>query len=194
MSRESENITESELLQYCIKGSRVHQEIFYKKYASKMFGICLGYANDRDQAKDILQDGFIKIFASVKNYNNNGSLEGWVRRIIVNTAIDYYRKSVKELNNVDIEEAENIDGETSILENIYEKELLSLIQKLPEGSRIIFNLFVIEGYSHLEISELLNISQGTSKSQFSRARLLLKEMIRQTHPHYYKQQIFLSKN
>lgn len=159
-----------------------------------MFGICLGYANDRDQAKDILQDGFIKIFASIENYNNNGSLEGWVRRIIVNTAIDYYRKSIKQLNNVDIEEAENMDGETSILENIYEKELLSLIQKLPEGSRIIFNLFVIEGYSHLEISELLNISQGTSKSQFSRARLLLKEMIRQTHPDYYKQHIFLSKN
>jgi RNA polymerase sigma factor (sigma-70 family) len=163
-------------------------------YASKMFGTCLGYANGRDQAKDILQDGFIKIFASIKNYNNNGSLEGWVRRIIVNTAIDYYRKSIKELNNVDIEEAENIDGESSILENIYEKELLSLIQKLPEGSRIIFNLYVIEGYSHLEISELLNISQGTSKSQFSRARLLLKEMIRQTHPNYYKQHIFLSKN
>lgn len=194
MSRQNENITESELLQYCIKGQRVHQEIFYKKYASKMFGICLGYANDRDQAKDILQDGFIKIFASIENYNNNGSLEGWVRRIIVNTAIDYYRKSIKQLNNVDIEEAENMDGETSILENIYEKELLSLIQKLPEGSRIIFNLFVIEGYSHLEISELLNISQGTSKSQFSRARLLLKEMIRQTHPDYYKQHIFLSKN
>lgn len=159
-----------------------------------MFGICLGYANDRDQAKDILQDGFIKIFASIKNYNNNGSLEWWVRRIIVNTAIDYYRKSIKELNNVDIEEAENMDGETSILENIYEKELLSLIQKLPEGSRIIFNLFVIEGYNHLEISELLNISQGTSKSQFSRARLLLKEMIRKTHPDYYKQHIFLSNN
>lgn len=159
-----------------------------------MFGVCLGYANGRDQAKDMLQDGFIKIFASIKNYNNNGSLEGWVRRIIVNTAIDYYRKSIKELNKVDIEEAENMDIETSILENIYEKELLNLIQKLPEGCRIIFNLYVIEGYNHLEISELLNISQGTSKSQFSRARLLLKEMIRQTHPHYYKQHIFLSKN
>lgn len=159
-----------------------------------MFGVCLGYASCRDQAKDVLQDGFIKVFYSLKSYNNNGSLEGWVRKIIVNTAIDYYRKSIKDFNNVDIEQAEDVNIETSILEKIYAEELLNLIHKLPEGARIIFNLYSIEGYSHSEISELLHISQGTSKSQFSRARLLLKEMIKESYPHYFKQKVLISKN
>lgn len=179
-----ENLTDELLLSYCIEGNRVYQEIFYKKYASKMFGVCLGYVNSRDEAKDILQEGFIKVFASLKKYSGNGSVEGWIRRIMVNTAIDYYRKSIKDLRNVDIEEAKNIDIETSVLEQLYANELLDLVQKLPEGSRIIFNLFVIEGYSHNEIAELLNISTGTSKSQFSRARAILKEWIKDIYPQY----------
>ena len=142
-----------------------------------MFGVCIGYVHSRDDAKDILQDGFVKVFASLKEYKGAGSLEGWIRRIIVNTAIDYYRKAMKDSKNLNIEKARNIEVETHILEGLHAKELLELIHKLPEGARIIFNLYVIEGYNHTEIAELLNISQGTSKSQFSRAKGLLQEWV-----------------
>jgi RNA polymerase sigma factor (sigma-70 family) len=171
------NLTEGELIQQCINSDRLCQKFFYKKYASKMFGVCLGYVGSRDEAKDILQDGFIKVFASLKDYKGVGSLEGWVRKIIVNTAIDYYRKTMKDPRKQDMEKAKNIEVEAHILEGLHAKELLELIHKLPEGARVIFNLYVIEGYNHNEIAHMLNISQGTSKSQFSRARGLLQEWI-----------------
>ena len=174
---DNNNLTEAELIRHCVNGDRLCQKLFYKKYASKMFGVCLGYVNSRDDAKDILQDGFVKVFASLKEYKGAGSLEGWVRRIIVNTAIDYYRRTMKDSKNVNVEKAKSIEAETHILEGMHAKELLELIQKLPEGARAIFNLYVIEGYNHVEIAEMLDISQGTSKSQFSRARSLLQEWI-----------------
>lgn len=152
-----------------------------------MFGICLGYVNSRDEAKDILQDGFIKVFASLKNYKGVGSLEGWVRKIIVNTAIDYYRKALKDQKNVSVEKADNMEVETSVLERMHAKDVLELIHKLPEGARIIFNLHVVEGYNHNEIAGMLNISEGTSKSQFSRARSLLQGWINKFYPEYSRQ-------
>ncbi|MBI4945500.1 MAG: sigma-70 family RNA polymerase sigma factor [Bacteroidetes bacterium] len=172
-----ENLTEAELIKHCTAGNRSYQELFYKKYASKMFGVCLGYANCRDDAKDILQDGFVKVFAALKNYNGSGSLEGWIRRIIVNTAIDYCRKALKDQKNIDVENAGDIQVEVSVLEKIHAQELMELIHKLPEGARTIFNLYVVEGYSHGEIAEMLDISTGTSKSQFSRARTLLQKWV-----------------
>jgi len=181
----NENLTESELVQHCISGDRLCQELLYKKFASKMFGVCLGYVNSRDEAKDVLQDGFVKIFASLKNYKGVGSLEGWVRRIIVNTAIDYYRRALKDIKNVDVEKANNIvEMEESVLERMHAKEVLDLIHKLPEGARMIFNLYVVEGYNHSEIAGMLNISEGTSKSQFSRARSLLQGWINKFYPEY----------
>jgi RNA polymerase sigma-70 factor (ECF subfamily) len=166
-----------ELVEGCLQGRRESQQQLYKKYASKMFGVCLGYAKDRDDAKDILQEGFIKVFGSLKNYKGDGSLEGWVRRIIVNTAIDYYRKALKERNSVDIEDARDLPVEVSVLERMQASELLELVNRLPDGARLIFNLYVVEGYTHKEIAEMLQINQGTSKSQFARARALLQDLV-----------------
>lgn len=172
-----QGLTENELVQQCIAGNRRCQEMLYKKYASKMHGVCVGYVNDRDDAKDILQEGFIKVFTSLHRFEGKGSLEGWIRKIIVRTAIDFYRRSVKEQHIVDINDIKNLRVEISILEKIQAKELLELIHKLPAGTRIIFNLYVIEGYTHNEIAEMLKISSGTSKSQYSRARSILQNWI-----------------
>ena len=170
------NIPENELVQQCIAGNRKFQEVLYKKHASKMYGICLSYIKDRDDAKDVLQNGFIKVFASLKQFNG-GSLEGWIRSIIVRTAIDHYRILIRDQRNVSIEDAHAMPFDASISDKIHEKELLALIQRLPEGARVIFNLYAIEGYDHNEIAEMLGISNGTSKSQFSRAKVLLQNWI-----------------
>ena len=174
---ENELLTDLELVKYCLKGDRKRQEMLYRRYASKMYTICLSYAKDKDDAKDILQDGFVKIFTSLKNYNGSGSLEGWIKRIMVNTAIDYYRKTIKDISNTGVEYAKDKEVESSVLDSINADELMNIVHKLPEGARIIFNLYAIEGYNHLEIAKILNISEGTSKSQFSRARFLLQERI-----------------
>lgn len=173
----NDEINDTELVNCCLSNNRKYQELLYKRYASKMYSICLSYAKNKDDAKDILQNGFVKIFTSLKNYRNSGSLEGWIKRIIINTAIDYYRKELVDLRNVNIEFADTKEIEASVLEDINTKELLNLVHKLPEGARIIFNLYAIEGYNHAEISEILKISVGTSKSQFSRAKTLLQNWI-----------------
>lgn len=176
----NKNISDSELVEGCIRGERKYQELLYRRYSSKMYGVCIGYAKDRADAKDILQDGFVKVFTNIYKYKGDGSFEGWIRRIIVNTAIDHYRKTTKEAINmsaVDIEHAKDIQVEVSVLEQMCAKDIMSLIHQLPNGARLIFNLYVVEGYTHQEIAEKLNINQGTSKSQFARARKLLQELI-----------------
>lgn len=172
---------EKELVEGCLQGRRESQQQFYRKYASKMFGVCLGYAKDRDEAKDILQEGFIKVFTSLSKFKMEGSLEGWVRRIVVNTAVDYYRKALKERDFINIDQAHGLPAEVSVLQKMEAKEILKLIDKLPEGAKIIFNLYVVEGYSHNEIGEMLGINPGTSKSQFARARTLLQGWIGKLH-------------
>ncbi|MBN4066176.1 RNA polymerase sigma factor [Candidatus Amoebophilus asiaticus] len=170
----------NEIIEGCINGDRKSQELLYRKYAAKMYGICKGYSNDNETAKDILQEGFIKVFRNIKDYRG-GSLDGWVRRIIINTAIDFYRKSVQELKVVTIEDYKLEPIENKTLSNMNVNHLLNFIQELPEGARLVFNLFAIEGYSHKEIATKLNISEGTSKSQFNRARFLLQDMILKTN-------------
>lgn len=168
---------DSRLVLNCIAGDRKAQEILYKNFAAKMYGVCLGYARTREEAQDILQDGFIKVFASLRSFEGSGSLEGWIRRIIVNTAVDYYRKNLKNRANVGEEEMEFCVIDAEAYSKLDNEEIVSLIRQLPEGARIIFNLYAIEGYNHNEIAELLNISPGTSKSQYSRARSLLQNML-----------------
>jgi len=166
-----------ELIQNCLKQDRKAQALLYHTFSSKMYGVCLGYAKDRDEAKDILQEGFIKIFANLKNYTGKGSFEGWIRKIIVNTAIDHYRKSANGHTSLNIENVPDIQTNCSVLEAMGAKELVVLIHKLPEGARLIFNLYVVEGYTHKEIAEIMNISEGTSKSQFSRGKHLLQSWL-----------------
>lgn len=171
---------DDEIIEGCLRKERKYQEILYKRFAPKMYAICLSYTNDRDSAQDILQDGFIKVFEYMKSYNSEGSLEGWIRRIVTNTAIDYYRHNQRLLKLIQAEK-ENTDKEISesVLSKIGFDEILVAVRKLPEGARIVFNLYALEGYTHQEIADQLNISVGTSKSQYSRAKSLLQKSLQE---------------
>ncbi len=154
------------------------QRVFYEQLAPKMYGICLRFALIREDADDILQDGFIRVFKHIVDFRGEGSLEGWVRRTIVNTAINYYKKKIKRGINTDLEHVKGKVKETNnIVEKMAADELLELINELPPGYRTVFNLNVIEGYTHKEIGQLLEISENTSKSQLSRARISLQKKI-----------------
>src|ERR1700712_5497072 len=170
--------TIEDLVKRCKANERKAQEMLYKQFASKMLGVCLRYATDRMEAEDMLQNGFIKVFQKIEAYRGEGSFEGWIRRIMVHSAIEYYRKYHKMVQLVDIEDAA---GKTSVdalaTSKLATEELMGLIQQLAPGYRIVFNLYAIEGYSHREIAEIIGISEGASKSQLSRARSVLKEQI-----------------
>jgi len=174
-------LSEKEIIEGCMTGKREHQEMFYKYFSPKMFGICLRYANDYHAAEDILQEGFIKVFKNLGKFRGEGSFEGWVKRIFINTAIEYYRKAVNhkghsELDKVTFKQI----GEVAI-ENLAAKDLLNMIQKLSPGYQTVFNMYVIDGFSHKEIAGKLGISEGTSKSQLARARAILQKMIQAHH-------------
>ena len=153
------------------------QEALYKQTASKMMAVCMRYAKDRMEAEDVLQIGYIKIFQKVKDYRGDGSFEGWIRRIMVNTAIESYRKNLRSLNVVPIEDAYEQPATGFDFSRLGMQDLMKVIQKLADGYRMVFNMYIIEGYSHKEIAETLGISEGASKSQLSRARAILKEEI-----------------
>lgn len=166
-----------QLVKDCLDGQSGAQEKLYRAFSAKMYALCLRYANNKDDASDILQDGFIKVFTKLHQFNHAGSLEGWIRRIIVNTALERFRRPVVEQRFTreipDIPE----DESTEMIMDIPESELLKFIQELSPQYRSVFNLYVIEEYSHKEIAEMMNISEGTSKSNLSRARLALQEKI-----------------
>ena len=140
-----------------------------------MMGVCVRYASSIDEAKDFMQEGFIQVFTKIDSFQNKGSLEGWIRRIIVNTCLMELRKIRPIFNEVEDLEMDDV----GIYDELNEKDILQFIQTLPQGFRMVFNLFAIEGYSHKEIAEKLDISEGTSKSQFARARKALQNMIKQ---------------
>jgi len=172
---------EEEILKGCKKNKREYQEILYRKYATKMYGICLSYAGERDLAQDMLQDAFIKVFGKIKDYKPTGSLEGWIRRIVSNTAIDHLRKLQRNRNFIPKEEAEFEESDcNSGFEKLKTQDLLNQVKLLPEGARLVFNLYAIEGFTHKEIATKLEISEGTSKSQFNRARNLLIKWLKNT--------------
>jgi len=155
-------------------------EIVYKKYYRLLLGVSLRYSSNTAEAEDILQDSFIKIFNSIRSFEMKGSFEGWMKRIVQNAAINQYRKNLKfGLYVTDKFEAEADEGLDAILDNFEAKDILLLLNRMPEGYRVIINLYCIDGYSHKEIAELLNISTGTSKSQLFKARNYLKELVEQ---------------
>ncbi|GIV32225.1 MAG: DNA-directed RNA polymerase sigma-70 factor [Saprospiraceae bacterium] len=168
-----------QLLKECIAGNRQAQKQLYEKYKDKMFVVCLRFANNRQDAEDLLQEGFIKVFRDLHQFNGKGSLEGWIRRVIVHTAIDYIRKqkNALEFQPLDgmanqIPAWEKYDPESEEIGQV----LIGLMQKLPPGFRAVLNLHVLEGYTHEEIARWLGIAVGTSKSQLSRARQMLKKL------------------
>jgi len=173
-----------ELISGCVKGERKAQQQVYEMFYGKMMGVCLRYTKDADVAKDVLQDGFIKVYSKIKNYNGEGSFEGWVRRIIVNTAIDFFRKnksSATTLGSEYVDEAgemiEEEENEESIFSSIKTSDVLEEIQRLSPAYQMVFNLYVVEGFSHKEIAEKVDISVGTSKSNLAKAKMNLKKAL-----------------
>lgn len=154
------------------------QQELYDRFASKMYGVCLRYAGNVEEAEDILQDGFIKVFNKINSYRGEGSFEGWIRRIFVNTAIEHFRKKTY-LQPITETEENTVEGKyLSVLDSLAEKDIVQLIQQLSPGYRTVFNMYVVEGYTHKQIAEMLGISEGTSKSQLSRAKLILQDMVK----------------
>lgn len=171
-------MTEGELIEACINNDKRAQKKLFDQFSPRLMGVCLRYAQDRDEAQDMLQDGFIKIFQKMGTYSGKGSFGGWLHRAMVNTCLDHIRKNSKYKYKVEIEkvEAEMYQSE-SALSAIRTKELLQLVKELPEGYRIVFNMFAIEGFGHKEIAKELNITENTSKSQYRKARLHLQKAI-----------------
>ncbi|HPD94973.1 MAG: sigma-70 family RNA polymerase sigma factor [Bacteroidales bacterium] len=161
-----------DLIKKVIKGDRNAQHTLYNTYSAKMYGVCLRYLANPEIARDILHDGFIKVFSSIKTFRGNGSLEGWILRIMVNTALEYIRRS-KNNFKVDIDEAKTLEAINNTEGPDYQM-LLKIIAELPQQYRTVFNLYAIEEYTHAEIAEMLGISESTSKSNYSRAKAILR--------------------
>ncbi|NAS31686.1 sigma-70 family RNA polymerase sigma factor [Flavobacteriaceae bacterium R38] len=167
-----------QLIKQCKKRERKAQEELFKLYSNKIFGVCLKYSRSKAEAEDNLQDSFMTIFNKIEQYNFKGSFEGWIRRVAVNTVLQKYRKekeSLFEITSKEIEDVVEVDIDNS--EDVSLDYLLDLIQQLPDRYRLTFSMYVLDGYSHKEISELMKISEGTSKSNLARARMILKTKI-----------------
>lgn len=178
------NLKLKQILKGCRSGKAKYQKMLYEHFYGKMMSVCLRYAQDRDEACDILHEGYIKVFKYLPSYQENGSFEGWIRRIMVNTAITHYHKNKKYYQQASIEEDFyevpcQVDAADLAPEKMAYEDLLFLIRKLPLKYRTVFNMYVIEGYNHREIGEMLKISEGTSKSNLARARKRLQEMLGQ---------------
>lgn len=172
------NMSESDLIKGCLEGDRRAQEYLYQRFSPKMYGVCLRYAGKAEDAQDILQDGFVKIFKNLHMYRGDGSFEGWIRRIFVNTAIEHYRRQVNLYPVTENHENLLETKEISAFDSLSVKDLMKIIQQLSPGYRTVFNLYVVEGYSHKEIAEMIGISEGTSKSQLARAKGVLQNIIK----------------
>ncbi len=173
-----EQKNERDIIAACANKERWAQKLLYEQYYSKMMGVCMRYANDQEDALDILHEGFIKIFKNIGKYQPGTSLTAWIRRIMVNTAIDYYRKSIRRRTE-DIEQAFHVSSnDIDAISQCSEKEILAAVQELTPAYRAVFNLYVIEGYSHKEIADILDITESTSRSNLVKARLKLKEILR----------------
>ncbi|MCX6258770.1 MAG: sigma-70 family RNA polymerase sigma factor [Bacteroidia bacterium] len=172
-------LNDENLVRKCLDNDAKALEQLYRQFSAKMFGICLRYTKNKMEAEDLLHDGFVRVLSNLKEFRFEGSFEGWLRRIMVTTAINYYRKDLTiHMGESDLQTALNV---TESGENIYSylssRELLAYVQALPDGYRLVFNLYAIEGYKHNEIADLLGISENTSKSQLSKARRALQERI-----------------
>ena len=171
-----------DLVEACLRGDRRAQKALYDILSPKMYPLCIRYMGDRMAAEDVLQDGFVTLFTKLDSYSAQGSLEGWARKIFVNTALMALRKSDVLRESEDIDVARSLGGDdVTALQRLSYKELESLIAALPAGFRTVFNMYVIEGYSHKEIAESLGISEVTSRSQLQRARMLLQKKIKEVN-------------
>ena len=176
-------LSENELIEGCRKGNRASQKALYERYCRKMLVVCMRYSKTTAEAEDILQEGFVKVFNGLKEFRQESKLETWITRIMVNTALNVQRRKLYLYPMVDVEDVTLPDVELSV-SGINFRQLLEMIQTLPHGCQIVFNLFAIEGFSHKEIAEQLGISEGTSKSQFARARSLMQAKLSKESTYY----------
>ncbi|WP_422359438.1 RNA polymerase sigma factor [Reichenbachiella sp.] len=180
------DIDEKKLIKDCIKGDRRSQEQLYQLYSSRMFAICLRYTKAQQQAEDVLQESFIKVFKQIKKYKGDAPLVYWIKRIVINTALNSQRSKLYLYPMVDVDDLKELQGQERDVSDYTMHELLAMVKSLPGSSQIIFNLYAIEGYKHHEIAEMLEISVGTSKSQYSRAKYLLREKMKENKKSYGK--------
>ncbi len=172
--------SENELIDECLKNNRIAQKQLYEKYSRKMFGVCLRYAKSKEEAEDVMADVFVQVFTKLSSFKRDGSFEGWIRRIVVNTSITAYRSNLKFNLNDEISEVRDVsNNDVSAIELLNVQQIKNIIQQMPDGYRMVFNLHVIEGYNHREIGEILGINEGTSKSQFSKARKWMQAKLEQ---------------
>ena len=167
------------IIKGCLSGSRRDQELLYRRHAARLYAVCLQYSGNDDEARDILQEGFIKVFENLIHYKHEGSFEGWMHRIMVNTALEKFRSKhnlfrVDDIDQIQEPDADPDNDDYSGLEAV---DLMEIIRELPPKYRMVFNLYAIEGYSHKEIGRMMNISEGTSKSNLSRARIILQKKV-----------------
>ena len=171
------------IIKGCCQKEPVAQRLLYEMFSARMYGVCIRYAGSKEDAQDILHEGFLKIYEKIEQFEFRGSFEGWIRRIMVNTALEKFRNDNKLVRTQEtIEEFERSE-DMDLTENITVKELLRIIEELSPQYRIVFNLYAIEGYSHREISKMLGITEGTSKSNLSRARTILQEKVNEFYKH-----------
>lgn len=170
---------EETLIEECVSGNGGAQRELFNRYSPLLLGVAMRYFRDKSKAEDVLQDGFIKIFKNIHKFRKIGSLEGWMRRIVVNTALDQIRKDKKSQNNIELDNTNFKIVQKSDIEGRLQAEvLMDIIKQLPDGFRVVFNMYAIEGYSHKEIGKELGISENTSKSQYSRAKSALRDQLK----------------
>lgn len=177
MAEKDPKLEERELAVGCKNKDAKVQKFVFEKYYGLMLGICLRYANNREEARDMLQEGFVKIFEKIDQFDPNYSFSGWMKRVMVNNAIDQYRRDARAPMNDDELALANHSVDADVFSGLGYQEILKLIQRLPTGYRTVFNLYVIEGFTHKEIGEQLGIAEGTSKSQLNKAKLMLRKQI-----------------
>jgi RNA polymerase sigma factor (sigma-70 family) len=176
---------EQELIDGCRRGDRSFQRALYDRFSRKMLVVCLRYSKSSAEAEDILQEAFVKVFQGIKDFRQESKLETWITRIMVNTALNAQRKKLYLFPMVDVEDTNLTEEEVSVT-GMNVQDLLEMIQSLPQGCQVVFNMFAIEGYSHKEIADMLGISEGTSKSQYARARALLQNKLMKETSYYTK--------
>ena len=172
------------IIRECARGNVSAQEKLYRMFAPKMFGVCLRYAKDRSEAEDSLQDGFVKVFTNIKKFRHEGSFEGWIRRIMINVCLGRYRKQQMMHPVEDITIYDSNGAAEDTLDKLTSEEIMLLIRQLPPRYRMVFNLYVFDGMSHKEISQEMNITEGTSKSNLARARDILKKKVNELYGDY----------
>lgn len=182
--------SEQDLVEGCLAADRSSQELLYGRFARRMYAVCLRYARHEQEAQDLLQEGFIRVFQKLSSFRMEGSLEGWIRRIMVHTAINHFRRKASQQERIGMEHIPEVPVASNAINKLGEQELLALVADLPDGYRHVFNLYAIEGYDHAEIASMLGCGESTSRSQLAKARKMLQHRLHEKERHVHARQAF----